>query len=174
VHPFASLTDLVPYKCPRVLINIEEVGDIGKKPNDVVLLGKCDEIIRELCQELGWEKELDEEWAKTKDSVERDMAGVPTMARGFTDNGEEVQEGGFKNAEEEANDLADAIERYLSVMGLGEDDAEGYSNESQEHDNSSGASGNEQLSEDTLPDPADDNPKAEAEDAASANPIKKL
>ncbi|OSD07303.1 NAD-dependent deacetylase sirtuin-2 [Trametes coccinea BRFM310] len=66
VHPFASLTTLVPEGCPRVLINMDPAGDIGARPDDVVLLGRCDEIIRDLCRELGWEEELDREWEKTK------------------------------------------------------------------------------------------------------------
>lgn len=66
VHPFASLTGLVPESCPRVLINMEPAGDIGARPEDVVLLGRCDEIVRELARALGWEAELDREWAKTE------------------------------------------------------------------------------------------------------------
>ncbi|KAI0822345.1 DHS-like NAD/FAD-binding domain-containing protein [Trametes gibbosa] len=66
VHPFAALTGLVPAVCPRVLINIDPAGDIGTRPDDVVLLGRCDEIVRTLCEALGWEKELDREWAKTE------------------------------------------------------------------------------------------------------------
>jgi NAD+-dependent protein deacetylase SIR2 len=56
--------------CPRVLINIEHVGDFGKRKNDVVLLGKCDDIIRELCKALGWEEKLEQLWAETASVVE--------------------------------------------------------------------------------------------------------
>ncbi|KAI0333672.1 NAD-dependent deacetylase sirtuin-2 [Cubamyces sp. BRFM 1775] len=66
VQPFASLTTLVPEGCPRVLINMDPAGDIGTRPDDVVLLGRCDEIVRNICRELGWEKELNREWAKTE------------------------------------------------------------------------------------------------------------
>ncbi|TBU27200.1 DHS-like NAD/FAD-binding domain-containing protein [Dichomitus squalens] len=66
VHPFASLTGLVPAGCPRVLINMERAGDIGGRPDDVVLLGRCDDIVREIAQELGWADELEREWAKTE------------------------------------------------------------------------------------------------------------
>ena len=71
VHPFASLVDLVPHNCPRVLINLDEVGHFNKQ-DDVVLLGKCDDIVRELCRELGWEEELENAWAETANSVEVD------------------------------------------------------------------------------------------------------
>ncbi|EPQ50965.1 NAD-dependent deacetylase sirtuin-2 [Gloeophyllum trabeum ATCC 11539] len=71
VHPFASLVDLVPEDCPRLLINLEHVGDFGSRPNDVVYLGKCDDGVRELCRLLGWDKELEREWEKTKYTLER-------------------------------------------------------------------------------------------------------
>jgi len=71
VHPFASLVGLVPDDCPRVLINLDEVGNFNRQ-DDIVSLGKCDDIIRELCRELGWEEELERAWAATKDSVEVD------------------------------------------------------------------------------------------------------
>lgn len=71
VHPFASLVDLVPGDCPRVLINLDKVGNFNKR-DDIVLLGKCDDIVRELCRELGWEEELESTWARTANSVEAD------------------------------------------------------------------------------------------------------
>ncbi|KAF8555269.1 NAD-dependent deacetylase sirtuin-2 [Imleria badia] len=71
VHPFASLVDLVPDDCPRVLINLDEVGHFNKQ-DDMILLGKCDDIVRDLCRELGWEEELEIAWGATADSVEAD------------------------------------------------------------------------------------------------------
>jgi NAD+-dependent protein deacetylase SIR2 len=65
VWPFAGLTRFVPQSCPRVLFNLEPAGDIGTRVNDVELLGKCDDVVRELCRHLGWEQELDKEWALT-------------------------------------------------------------------------------------------------------------
>ncbi|EEB89490.1 hypothetical protein MPER_12403 [Moniliophthora perniciosa FA553] len=39
VHPFASLASRVhPYLCPRVIINLDRVGDFGTEENDVILL----------------------------------------------------------------------------------------------------------------------------------------
>ncbi|KAF7792609.1 hypothetical protein EIP86_003705 [Pleurotus ostreatoroseus] len=68
VHPFATLTQLVPEGCPRVLVNLDPAGDIGTRPDDVVLLGKSDDIVRELCKELGqdWVDELDALWKETE------------------------------------------------------------------------------------------------------------
>lgn len=74
VHPFAALVNMVKGQCPRVLINLDKVGGIGSGKNDLVLLGKCDDIIRDLARELGWEDELDKEWAGTAASLDTDGA----------------------------------------------------------------------------------------------------
>ncbi|KAI0074023.1 NAD-dependent deacetylase sirtuin-2 [Panus rudis PR-1116 ss-1] len=66
VQPFASLITMVPRFCPRVLINMERVGDFGARPEDVVCLGKTDEVVRELAKLLGWEEELDKAWKETE------------------------------------------------------------------------------------------------------------
>ncbi|TFK89725.1 NAD-dependent deacetylase sirtuin-2 [Polyporus arcularius HHB13444] len=87
VHPFASLTDLVPESCPRVLINMEPAGNIGSRPDDVVLLGRCDEVVRKLARELGWDNELDREWRKTEILVPLD-----TLRKGNTGSEEIVAE----------------------------------------------------------------------------------
>ncbi|KIY44940.1 SIR2-domain-containing protein, partial [Fistulina hepatica ATCC 64428] len=58
VNPFAALANMPSELCPRVLINLEQVGDLGFRPDDVLLLGKCDEVVHKLCRELGWENEL--------------------------------------------------------------------------------------------------------------------
>ncbi|RUS24720.1 SIR2 family histone deacetylase [Jimgerdemannia flammicorona] len=67
VQPFASLIDQVDMKTPRLLIN-REVAGVGFYPfqgfdftsdRDAVWLGDCDEGVEELCELLGWRKELD-------------------------------------------------------------------------------------------------------------------
>jgi len=70
VQPFAMLANLVREGCPRVLINLEQVGNFGSRADDVICLGKCDDIVRELVRELGWEDDLLEAWNATADSVE--------------------------------------------------------------------------------------------------------
>ena len=72
VHPFASLAERVDKSCPRVLINLDRVGDFGSRGDDVVLLGKCDDIVKELCKELHWEEELIKAWEETRDGIEED------------------------------------------------------------------------------------------------------
>ncbi|KAK9356093.1 DHS-like NAD/FAD-binding domain-containing protein [Lipomyces doorenjongii] len=63
VHPFASLPSQV--SCPRILFNLESVGDFGRRKTDVVVLGPCDEGARELAEKCGWGKQLDGLWSKT-------------------------------------------------------------------------------------------------------------
>ncbi|KAI8971170.1 DHS-like NAD/FAD-binding domain-containing protein [Trametes punicea] len=65
-QPLASLATMVPQNCPRVLINMDFADDFGMRSDDVLLLGKCDDIVRELCKELGWEEALDQAWARTE------------------------------------------------------------------------------------------------------------
>jgi len=83
VQPFASLIDRVKPTCPRLLINMEKVGEainletiIGGRGlrfegrgsyRDVALLGPCDEGSRELTKRLGWERDLDSLISKNKD-----------------------------------------------------------------------------------------------------------
>ncbi|CAK5270514.1 unnamed protein product [Mycena citricolor] len=101
VHPFAGLAQRVLGTCPRVLINFERVGTIGHRPNDLVLLGKCDEIVRDLCRELGWEKDLDRLWAETK-SVEKKS---------------EQETGPGPEPEPEPESAADLVETITEAIG---------------------------------------------------------
>ena len=62
VYPFASLPEMVPRDKPRVLFNMERVGEMGTRPDDVLVLGECDDGIRKLADALGWREELEELW----------------------------------------------------------------------------------------------------------------
>jgi len=65
VQPFASLPSLCSEGCPRLLINKERVGDMGSRPDDVLLLTDCDEGVRRLAKAIGWEDDLTKLWAGT-------------------------------------------------------------------------------------------------------------
>ncbi|KDQ62703.1 hypothetical protein JAAARDRAFT_30602 [Jaapia argillacea MUCL 33604] len=121
VHPFASLVNLVPEECPRVLINLDHVGNFGTRSDDVVYLGKCDDAVRELCKHLGWEKELEEEWEKTKAGLE-----VEAKAADATLKAEKAGEGkepvptkakGDESLKEEVDELTERIGASLAVSG---------------------------------------------------------
>jgi NAD-dependent histone deacetylase SIR2 len=57
VFPFAALVSNVPKSTPKVLINRELVGNIGKSTL-TYLQGDCDDIVWQLARALGWDEEL--------------------------------------------------------------------------------------------------------------------
>lgn len=65
VQPFASLPSFVSGGVPRVLINLEQVGGLGSRPDDVLLLGDCDAGVRKLAAALGWKEDLEALWEGT-------------------------------------------------------------------------------------------------------------
>ncbi|TAQ88556.1 hypothetical protein B7494_g3089 [Chlorociboria aeruginascens] len=62
VQPFASLPQMAREGVPRVLFNLESVGDFGSRADDVVVVGDCDSGVRKLADALGWRDELEELW----------------------------------------------------------------------------------------------------------------
>ena len=70
VQPFASLPSLCEEGVPRVLINLERVGGLGSRSDDVLILGDCDAGVRKLADALGWREELEDLWRKTNPSAE--------------------------------------------------------------------------------------------------------
>ncbi|KAI1000337.1 NAD-dependent protein deacetylase hst2-1 [Podosphaera aphanis] len=77
VQPFASLPGEVDVNVPRILINNEAAGDIGSRPNDLVILGDCDVEIQKLAQALGWEKELKDIWFEVSEKFTQGTKNVP-------------------------------------------------------------------------------------------------
>ncbi|PHH87231.1 hypothetical protein CDD83_9151 [Cordyceps sp. RAO-2017] len=73
VYPFAGLPDSARDGAPRVLFNMERVGRIGARPDDVIRLGECDAGIRALADALGWRDELEQLW--------RDLVGDDEVQR---------------------------------------------------------------------------------------------
>ncbi len=68
VQPFASLPNYALEGIPRVLINLERVGGLGSRPDDVCILSECDKGVRDLADALSWREELEASW--------REMAGM--------------------------------------------------------------------------------------------------
>jgi NAD-dependent histone deacetylase SIR2 len=81
VQPFASLPSFVREQIPRVLINLERVGSLGSRPDDVLLLGDCDAGVRKFADALGWLDELEELWKKTNPETERKKQEEPPKSR---------------------------------------------------------------------------------------------
>jgi NAD+-dependent protein deacetylase SIR2 len=74
VQPFASLPSLAKEGCPRVLFNLERVGDLGSRPDDVVVLGDCDTGVRKLAEALGWLDELELLWREVGGNIQEKEA----------------------------------------------------------------------------------------------------
>lgn len=102
VHPFAGLPDVTGDDTPRVLFNLEQVGSLGTRPDDVLVLGDCDSGVRKLADELGWRDELEALW--------RDVVGekeAERQLRSAEKRGAELQS--------EVEDLADRVGEGLKL-----------------------------------------------------------
>lgn len=91
-----------------MLINLDRVGDFGSEPDDVILLGKCDDIVAQLCRALGWEAELIKLWKKTEFSVD---SVADTDATGETN----ADGGKAAVAEENVDSLVERIGKSLAI-----------------------------------------------------------
>lgn len=102
VYPFAGLPELVGEGKPRVLFNMERVGRVGGRPDDVVELGPCDDGIRDLADALGWRDELEQLW--------RDVVGDEEAER-------QLQSRDKKDliVEDEMQKLAEGVEAALKL-----------------------------------------------------------
>lgn len=65
VQPFSTLPTLAE-NCPRLLINLNAVGDFGTRADDVVFLSDCDMAVRRLCELLDWTRDLERLIEETK------------------------------------------------------------------------------------------------------------
>ncbi|KAF5687972.1 NAD-dependent histone deacetylase SIR2 [Fusarium circinatum] len=95
VYPFAALPGMAQEGKPRVLFNMESVGQIGTRSDDVMELGDCDAGIRKLADALGWRDELEKLWRQTVGDAEADR-----------------QLGG-----REKDDVQDEVERLAAEVG---------------------------------------------------------
>lgn len=82
VQPFASLPSFCRDETPRLLINMERVGGLGSRADDVLCLSDCDEGVRKLARALGWLEELEALWEETNPNKEdRDQELEPKRTR---------------------------------------------------------------------------------------------
>ncbi|EKM49560.1 uncharacterized protein PHACADRAFT_131245 [Phanerochaete carnosa HHB-10118-sp] len=128
VHPFASLTRMVPEGCPRVLVNMTSAGDIGTRADDVTLLGRTDEVVRELCEALGedWIRELDAMWAETDKYAHRngETEEEEAQTRKDTKTTEEEKKAQEEAVEDEVDKITKEIEKSLQIGGVPKDSEE--------------------------------------------------
>lgn len=117
MQPFASLIHRVPSHCPRLLLNLESVGEVepsrtrfggggdaegfdfegttGRKEGirDVRFLGSSDEGVRTLCRVLGWEEELVE-------MMKREHAVLAGVSEAEVEEGESEESEASKDEEQ--------------------------------------------------------------------------
>ncbi|KAL7620905.1 Sir2 histone deacetylase Hst2 [Parahypoxylon ruwenzoriense] len=112
VQPFASLPRRAREGVPRVLFNLERVGDLGSRPDDVLYLGGCDAGVRKLADELGWRSELEAMW--------RGIVGEKEANRQLASAHEKETV-----SEDELKELVEGLENKLEISegGKGEPDA---------------------------------------------------
>ncbi|KAL8738761.1 MAG: hypothetical protein Q9181_000516 [Wetmoreana brouardii] len=60
VQPFASLPGYCAKGVPRVLLNLDRVGALGSRADDVLILGDIDTGVRKLASAIGWLEELED------------------------------------------------------------------------------------------------------------------
>ncbi|KAL7948539.1 DHS-like NAD/FAD-binding domain-containing protein [Trichoderma barbatum] len=102
VYPFASLPEMARKEVPRVLFNMEKVGSLGSRVDDVLELGACDDGIRKLAKLLGWTDELDDIWRNIVGNEEAER-----QLRSQTTRNEEI--------EDELQKLTGEIETVLKL-----------------------------------------------------------
>lgn len=70
VSPFNMLPESVYESCPRILFNMDLVGDFGSRKNDVIVLGNCDDNIEYFAQLLRWDEDLGRTAAAAKGGID--------------------------------------------------------------------------------------------------------
>ncbi|TGZ78634.1 SIR2 family histone deacetylase [Ascodesmis nigricans] len=102
VYPFAGLPQRAREEVPRVLLNMNKVGEFGSRLEDVVWLGECDDGVRELAEHLGWWEELESEWKRL---------------RGWKEEKEVETKLDDEVLEKEVEKLTSEVEKSLQLVG---------------------------------------------------------
>lgn len=127
VYPFAALPEMCRPKTPRVLFNMEQVGDIGERADDVLELGPCDVGVLKFAEELGWLEELNALWTE--------MVGEEEVGRQRKRQGV---------AGEDLEKVEDEIVESLTARVEGIDLKEGADKESEKGDGQDAGKGSEE------------------------------
>ncbi|KAI9904029.1 hypothetical protein N3K66_000558 [Trichothecium roseum] len=166
VFPFAGLPELAEAGKPRVLFNMERVGGIGVRADDVVALGPCDAKIRELADHLGWRDELERLW--------RGIVGDEEAERQLASSREQEDRGISNETEEEVDDLARKVERVLALQDEETEKGDEKDETTADIAVGSGTPKEEaaQTEEDTRQEASESIPSATAQDVASEGKTK--
>lgn len=82
------------------------MGDFGHRTGDIICLGKCDDVVRDLARELGWEEDLLKEWEATAGTVEPEEVEDTTTVKNESEK-EQLQT--------EVDKLASEVEKSLAI-----------------------------------------------------------
>lgn len=115
VQPFANLPSMTREQTPRVLINKERVGGIGSGADDVLLIGDCDDGVRELAGACGWGEELERLWAGTKLEGEGGERGEKAEKTKGEKGEEKVEKTKDEALEEEIEKLTKGVDETLNL-----------------------------------------------------------
>ncbi|OHE99738.1 Sir2 family protein [Colletotrichum orchidophilum] len=91
VYPFAGLAEASRSGVPRLLLNRERVGQMGRRADDVVELGTCDAGVRKLATLLGWGDELEALWRGIVGEKEAERQLASAAGEGADDLEEEIR-----------------------------------------------------------------------------------
>lgn len=120
VGPFNILPEIT--ENTRCLINMTHAGTFGTRHDDIILLGKCDDIIVDLAKALGWYEDLVRLWEETAESVDEapeekvdaSQTALPTIiSTPVTAAG--VPVGGRSVGEDEVDDLAEELLKKAGI-----------------------------------------------------------
>jgi NAD-dependent histone deacetylase SIR2 len=115
VQPFASLPSFCADGTPRVLINQEQVGGLGSRPDDVLVLGDCDAGVRKLAEACGWLEELEEMWTMTAPWA-KDAPWLKTAPGGESQTEpEQPKKTRDEKLEEEVDQLTREVDESLKI-----------------------------------------------------------
>ncbi|KAH9889118.1 DHS-like NAD/FAD-binding domain-containing protein [Xylariomycetidae sp. FL2044] len=138
VHPFASLPLMARGSTPRVLFNLERVGDLGTRADDVICLGDCDAGIRKLAEALGWGEELEQLWISVVGEKEAQRQREKSSLENDGDAAAAARE---EELEGELQEIVDGVAHKLDISssstegktgsgdGVADDEVQGGENE---------------------------------------------
>jgi len=115
VQPFASLPGFCEEGVPRVLVNLERVGGIGSRADDVLILGDCDTGVRQLAAALGWESELEALWndtAPNQETIDRNQDQDQDQ--------EATPQAREQNLDDEIAIMTEEVDKSLKISGAHE------------------------------------------------------
>lgn len=112
VQPFASLPNKVSKDCPRILINLEDVGNFSRSM-DIVKLMTCDNGCKELAEACGWAADL-QQLHKRVQRESSDGAANDKSAESSADDEDKSRE--LDTAEEASLETSEDV--VLIIKGL--------------------------------------------------------